>query len=195
MGAMTAGPHMLPTQRTEHPSERVHLHRPKIETFDLTGLTNTDPKGYLRPVDEYRVEPFGLYLARPMPGHPELSYLEAWLLPELGIRVNRWQFHPGHERDQDFYVDIGQFEPGPEIWRATDHYLDLVVRTGREVEVLDTDELLAASHAGLLDAATARRALDITYRAVDRIAAHGYDLSAWLAGLGLPLAWRQTWCV
>jgi predicted RNA-binding protein associated with RNAse of E/G family len=174
------------------------IHPPKVELFDVRAGTNTDPKGFTRPVEEYRVEPFGLYMARPVPAHPTLAYLESWLLPSLGLRVTDFWMHPGHERDQDFYIDIvdvtvdatdGSGEHA--VWRTVDHYLDIVVRTGRGLDVLDIDELTDALLAGLLDGVTAQRALATVFRTVDALAGHGYDLTGWLSGLGMTLRWRR----
>lgn len=58
------------------------LHPVKQETFDMASNTNTDPKGYLREVDTFRVTDFGLYMARGA-NHPKFGYLESWLLPKL----------------------------------------------------------------------------------------------------------------
>ncbi|SFK40394.1 hypothetical protein SAMN05421835_12061 [Amycolatopsis sacchari] len=167
------------------------VHPPKIETFDVDARTNTDPKGTVRAVEEYRVEPFGLYVARPTPGRAQFSYLESWLLPELGLRLTDFWFTPGHERDQDFYLDVVTVDRDGGKWRSTDWYLDIVLREGRGLEVLDTDELLAAAAAGLLSPADARRALEITYRTVAGLAVHGYKLHDWLATLDIRLAWRR----
>lgn len=167
------------------------VHPPKIETFDVPALTNVDPKGFVRAVDEYRVEPFGLYLARPVIGHTKLAYRESWLLPELDIQVTDWHFRAGHERDQDFYIDIATIYPGDTTWRLTDLYIDVVLRTGRELRVLDLDELLAATGAGLVDMRTALSAVGTSHRTVEQLAAHGYDLGAWMADLGIELSWRR----
>ncbi|HET8640986.1 MAG TPA: DUF402 domain-containing protein [Pseudonocardiaceae bacterium] len=171
------------------------IHPPKVEIFDIPAGTNTDPKGLARPVDEYRVEPFGLYLARPVPGHPRIAYLESWLLPSLGLRATDFWMHPGHELDQDFYLDIVDVTvdgagPGG-VWRTVDHYLDVVVRRGHGLEVLDVDELATALLAGLIDGATAERALATAFRTVDGLAGHGYDLAEWLSGHGIRLHWRR----
>jgi uncharacterized protein len=167
----------------------MHVHPPKKEAFDLSDLTNTDPKGFVRPVEHFRVEPWGLYMARHS-DHPHFHYLESWLLPELGLRASIFHYHPYHARDQDRYVDIGEFTAGERVWRSVDHYLDLVVRTGRDTELLDVDELLAAHASGHLDAATAEQAVMSASRAVDGIATHGHDLDAWLASVGMPVDWR-----
>ena len=46
-------------------------------------------------------------MARPTPGREQFHYLESWLLPSLGLRVSVFHFNPGHERDQDYYLDVG----------------------------------------------------------------------------------------
>ncbi|WP_459545378.1 ribonuclease FAU-1 family protein [Nocardia sp. X0981] len=167
----------------------VHVHRPKVEYFDIAELTNTDPKGFVRDVERYHLEPWGLYMARTA-DHAQFHYLESWLLPELHLRATVFHFRPAHRRDQDYYLDIGDFgEVGPKKWRAEDHYLDLVVRTGRGTELMDVDELLAAHTAGLLDTRTAERAVATATRAIDGIAAHNYDFLAWTASLDMPLTW------
>lgn len=169
------------------------IHAPKVEVFDVPAGTNTDPKGFVRAVEEYRVEPFGLYLARPVLGHPTIAYLESWLLPDLGLRATDFWTHPGHERDHDFYLDVVDVtvEDEARVWRTVDHYLDVVVRRGRDLEVLDADELTGALLAGLVDDATAQRALATAFTTVDGLAAHGYDLDGWLATRGMALHWRR----
>lgn len=141
-------------------------------------------------VDEYRLLPWGLYMARPTPGRAQFDYLESWLLPSLGLRANVFHFNPGFERDQDFYLDVGSITVGPDRWEAVDHYLDLVVKTGQRTEVVDVDELLEAYRHGLLDSDTAEAALRTAVGAVGELAAHGHDLTAWLADAGMELRWR-----
>lgn len=165
------------------------MHPPKEETFDLRGYTNTDPKGVVRAVDVYTVHPWGLYLARPTPGRAQFHYLESWLLPSLGLRATVFHFSPGYERDQDFYLDVGEYTAGPERWHSRDHYLDLVVRTASGVELADTDELMAAVAEGLLSQHDAEQAVLRAVAAVDGLARHGYDLHRWLAGQGMPVTW------
>ena len=169
----------------------MHIHPPKIEYFDIDAKSNTDPKGYLRGVDEYRLTPHGLYMARPMPGHPDMSHTESWLLPAHGLRVTRWSWHPGRERDYDLYIDVVEISSSGSVWKTVDLYLDLVVRTGRSVTVLDTDELLAALDRGLVQPDRAQWALETTYRAVAGIAAHGHDAVRWLASQGTVTTWRR----
>lgn len=170
-----------------------HIHPPKVELFDLDAMTNTDPKGIVREVREYRVERFGLYVVRDVVEHRSIEALESWLLPELGLRVTDWFYRPGHERDQHFYVDVVHIDidAGGRCWRTEDHYLDLVVRTGCGVDVLDTDELLDAVCAGLLDSATAQAALATTYRTLDGLARHGYQLEHWLSTVGASPTWSR----
>lgn len=166
------------------------IHAPKHETFDLVERTNTDPKGIVRSVDEYLLQPWGLYMARPTPGRLQFHYLESWLLPSLGLRVSVFHFNPGYERDQDYYLDVAAIQPGPDRWQTEDHYLDLVVRTGRETELVDLDELLEAHRHGLLNSAAAEQSLQSAVAAVDGLAAHGHDLNAWLTASGMELSWQ-----
>lgn len=166
------------------------MHPPKISTFDVAGRVNIDNKGIARKVDEYRVTSAGLYMSRAIVDRPTAHWIESWLLPDLGLCVTDWWWNPGHVRDQDFYLDVCTIERVGERWRLTDHYLDIVVRTGRDVTVIDVDEFVIAVATGLVDPPTAEAAMRTTHRAVAGIAAHGNDLDAWLAGLGITLSWR-----
>ena len=159
-----------------------------MELFDVAGMTNTDPKGFVRAVDDYRLTGFGLYMARPVDGHPEIAYFRSWLLPSLGLRVSRWGAHPGARFDHDYYIDVVDIEAAA-VWRTLDLYLDVLVTTGRGQQLLDVDETLAAVRAGLIDAAAGQRAFERAFRAVDGIAASGYRVDDWLVAQGIPVAW------
>ncbi|WP_194820322.1 DUF402 domain-containing protein [Nocardia sp. XZ_19_385] len=168
----------------------VDLHPPKVEYFDLASLTNTDPKGFVREVDSYQVAPWGLYMARSS-DHVEFHYIESWLLPKLSLRATVFHFNPAHQRDQDYYLDLGAYsQVGPQRWKSVDHYLDITVRTGRDSELLDVDELLAAHAAGYLDLTEAQAAIEHAASTMDGIAANGYSLERWLTGQGIELTWR-----
>jgi predicted RNA-binding protein associated with RNAse of E/G family len=146
----------------------------------------------VRAVDVYTVEPWGLYMARPTPGRAQFHYLESWLLPSLGLRATVFHFNPGHELDQDYYLDVGQYTPGATVWHSEDHYLDLVVRTGVGVELSDVDELLTAVRHGLLTPEAGEQAVQIAAAAIDGLARHDYDLVRWLVGRGMALTWRDA---
>ncbi|MFE0023104.1 DUF402 domain-containing protein [Amycolatopsis sp. NPDC059021] len=167
------------------------LHPPKREIFDVAARTNTDPKGITRDVEEYREEPFGLYLARPAPGRPQFRYLESWLLPGLGLRLTDFWYNPGHERDQDFYADVVRVDRDGSRWTTTDLYLDLVLKDKVSVRVIDTDELVAAVAQDLLSPQDAEYALETTYATVEGLATHGYDLAAWLSTKDIALTWKR----
>jgi uncharacterized protein len=187
-----------PVTRPRMSSDDVaHVHPPKVEFFDVAAMSNTDPKGFRRVVDEYRLEDFGLYMARKVERHSELTYVESWLLPELGLRVSRWRRKPGSPPREDIYIDLVDIDPeygdrvgaaGP-VWRMVDVYLDIHVWTGSRLEVVDSDELLAALTARLIDAETAQRALERTYRTVEGITRYGYDTGAWLKEHNVQLEW------
>jgi uncharacterized protein len=146
----------------------------------------------VRAVDDYTVRPWGLYIARPAPGRAQFHYLESWLLPSLGLRATVFHFNPGYERDHDYYLDVGEYTPGPAKWRSEDHYLDLEVRTGRGVYLSDIDELLDAVRHGLLTPEIAEQALRRAVDAVDGLSRHDYDLQRWLTANGMDLTWRSA---
>lgn len=165
------------------------MHPPKIVTFDVPARVSVDNKGFERAVTEYRVTPFGLYMSRAMVDRPSAHWMRSWLLPALGLAATVFSWNPGHERDQDFYLDVCEITRDGDRWWLTDLYLDIVVRTGRGASVLDVDEFVTAVGTGLLDAPRAEHALRVSHAAVDGLAAHGHDLDAWLAGLGITLTW------
>lgn len=167
------------------------MHPPKISTFDVPAGVSIDTKGVVRAVEEYRVVPFGLYMSRAVVDRTTAHWIESWLLPDLGLCVSDWWWNPGHERDQDFYLDVCTIERDGDRWRLTDHYLDILVRTGLDARVIDVDEFVAAVAAGLVDTHAAENAMHVTHATVDGLAAHGYDLDTWLAGIGVDLTWRQ----
>lgn len=166
------------------------MHPPKVSVFDVPARVNIDSKGTPRPVDTYRETPFGLYMSRAVVNRPAVAWMQTWLLPELGLAVTDWWWNPGHARDQDFYIDICDIVRDGGRWVLTDHYLDIVVVTGRSATVIDVDEFIAAVALGLLDRATAEAAMHRTHRAVDGLAAHGHDLAAWLATCAVTPTWR-----
>ena len=126
----------------------------------------------------------------PRPAGPSSITCESWLLPSLGLRATIFHFNPGHERDQDYYLDVGEYTPGPQVWESEDHYLDIVVRTGTGAELADVDELLDAARLGLVTPDVAERAVRRAVDTIDGLARNDYDLTRWLGGQGIELTWR-----
>ncbi|MFW0793029.1 DUF402 domain-containing protein [Gordonia sp. CPCC 205515] len=169
------------------------VHPPKREVFDVPAMTNTDNKGFLRPVEHYEVTPHGLYMSRPA-DHPRFFHLESWLLPGLGLRANIFHFVAGHRDGQRLYLDVGKFS-GPDDdgrWHAEDWYLDLVDVPGRPLELIDVDELFEAHAAGLLGTAESEEAVLIATRALVGAAEHQHDVQEWLdVATGARISWRE----
>ena len=69
----------------------------------------------------------------------------------MDLRATVFHYNPGHERDHDYYLDVGEYTPGPHAWQAEDHYLDIEVRTGAGAVLADVDELLDARPPRLAD--------------------------------------------
>lgn len=167
------------------------LHPVKQETFNTVSNVNVDPKGFLREVDTYRETDFGLYMARGA-NHPRFGYLESWLLPKLGLRANIFHFREGVDARQDFYFDVADIDNTDGVWTTRDLYVDLVSNTGEPIDVLDIDELAAATSAGLISAEEAERAMERTLTAVEGITRYGDDAMAWLRTLGIELSWTES---
>jgi len=131
-------------------------------------------------------------MARPTPGRVQFHYLESWLLPSLRLRANVFHFNHGHERDQDYYLDVADIVVGEDRWLTEDHYIDLVVKTGQRTDLMDLDELLEAHRHGLLSTDAVESALRTAVTTASALAAHGNDLGAWLSGSGMELRWREA---
>lgn len=166
------------------------LHPVKEETFNTTDRINVDPKGFLREVDTFTVTDFGLYMARGA-NHPNFGYLESWLLPQLGLRANIFHFREGVNQRQDFYLDVADISVDGEIWTTRDLYVDLVSNTGEPIDVLDIDELSAATSAGYITAEEAERAIEATLTAVEGITRYDDDVMKWFHTLGIELTWAD----
>lgn len=166
------------------------LHPVKQETFNTADNINVDPKGFLREVDTYRVTDFGLYMARGA-NHPRFGYLESWLLPDLGLRANIFHFREGVDVEQDYYFDVADITVEGDVWTTRDLYIDLVSTSGEPVDVLDIDELAAATSTGLISAEEAERAMERTLTAVEGITRYSDDAMAWLRTQGMDLTWAE----
>lgn len=165
------------------------LHPVKQETFNPKSLINIDPKGYLRDVDSFRETEFGLYMARGA-NHPNFGYLESWLLPDLGLRANVFHYRDGVENREDIYFDVADINVDEDgVWTTRDLYVDLLWNDGQAVEVVDIDELAAATSAGLITAEEAERAIDATLAAVEGITRFGDSPMEWLKSKGISLDW------
>src|SRR5699024_8085966 len=100
-------------------------------------------------------------------------------------------FNPGYEHDQDFYLDVVSIDRSALTWRTVDLYVDIVIRTGRGLEVIDTEELLEATSTDLLTRQQAAEALRTTYNTINGLARHNYDLVSWLATRDIHLTWQR----
>jgi hypothetical protein len=168
-----------------------HVHPPKVETFDVLARTNTDNKGFVRPVHEYAATSFGLYMSREVEARPTADWIESWIIPRLGLRISRWSWKPGHAQDYDYYLDIVDVQNSPKLWSTKDLYLDITIQSRRESRILDIDEFAGAVAAGLISLTVATRALEISHGTMVALATHRNDLDSWLATEGIALTWRD----
>ena len=109
---------------------------------------------------------------------------------DVALRVTVFHFNPGHERDQDFYLDVGRYTPGETVWHAEDHYLDLVVvpAPGSSWPISTSCSRRSATACSAPKPANKqfRRAVST----IEGLSRHDYDLDRWLAGHGVVLTWR-----
>ncbi|WP_448859149.1 DUF402 domain-containing protein, partial [Corynebacterium propinquum] len=76
-------------------------------------------------------------------------------------------------------------------WHTRDLYVDIVSLTGKQVDVLDIDELAEATAEGLISAEDAEHAIEATLRAVEGITRHDDNVLAWLDSLNIPISWAD----
>lgn len=166
------------------------MHPPKVSRYDLEAKTHTVSRGDVYPVERYERGDDWLYFARPLMNHPHIAAMEAYLIPALGLQVNRWAHHPGSEYAwYDFYIDVMAFETGETLWTSRDFYLDVIVVEGRAAHITDTDEFLAAQAEGLITPEEAAYALETAHTLLNGLAECGYSLRAWLKrAAGLEVA-------
>jgi predicted RNA-binding protein associated with RNAse of E/G family len=167
------------------------IHPPHREAWDVSRRLYHNRAGEWLPLEACEVTDFGLYtkrwFVRP---HERLAGTTCWMLPALDLRVISWLPRPGVEDLEDYYIDMATITIDDGVWRMVDHYLDVLVWTGQRAEVFDQDEFVAAVLAGHLDTGAAERALATSYRVLEGLAAHGYDLDRWLrTAHGIELSW------
>lgn len=157
------------------------MHAPKVSRHDPMAKTHVIERGTFA-VDRYELgDGWRLYMARPLVDHPHIAAMKAYLLPALGLQVNRWKHHPGSEYAwYDFYADIMAFDVEETCWTSRDLYLDVIVTEGKGARILDTGEFLGARAEGLLTAAEAEFALTTAHNLLNGLGSCGYSLRAWL---------------
>jgi predicted RNA-binding protein associated with RNAse of E/G family len=162
----------------------------KIIHYDLAARTSTVKAGCY-PVDMYESGDAWLYMARKTVSHPYIAYMKVFLIPSLGLQINKWQFHkvdiPDEYSFYDYYIDVGKFEQAEDVWLFHDFYLDVLVVEGKGAHVLDTDEYLEALSEKLINSEDATFSLETTHSLVNGLAENGYNLEAWLKQKGIDV--------
>lgn len=165
----------------------ISMTRPVVETFHLADHTVVDPRGFVRPVEQFRTHPWGLYFAGVCTQTSD-RVRECWLIPALGLRVSAYHPYLRQRPGPDYRLEFGEHAPlEPRVWRSVTHYLDITVRSGRVAELAGVDALLAANAAGLIDTADACRAVERAATTMDGLARFDYHLENWLGSHGITL--------
>jgi uncharacterized protein len=150
--------------------------------YNLLDRTNTVKAGCFK-VDVFELSSQWLYMARRTVNHPHIAYVKAFLIPSLGLQINRWQLHEGASNDYsfyDYYVDIGSIETNKNEWVLRDFYLDVLVVERQGAHILDTDEYLQGLQAKLLTPEEAYVALETTHHLINGLAKQHYNLESYL---------------
>lgn len=107
------------------------------------------------------------------------------------MRFNVFHYRKEAGIPDGIYIDIADISEEDGVWRTRDLYVDLFLHDGKPVEVLDIDELAAATSAHYITAEEAELAIETTLRAVEGITRHGDDPMAWLESLGVTISWAN----
>jgi uncharacterized protein len=162
----------------------------KTLRYDLVNMTSTVKAGCYN-VDVYETSKQWLYMARKTVNHPYIAYIKAFLIPSLGLQINRWQLHEGDipraYSFYDYYIDVGVIEAKLREWILRDFYLDVLVVEGRAAHVLDTDEYLQGVQEGLLSKDEAQFALSRTHELINALAENSYCLEPYLQQQGITI--------
>jgi predicted RNA-binding protein associated with RNAse of E/G family len=155
----------------------------KTLRYDLANMTSTVKAGCYK-VDVYEVSEHWLYMARKTVDHPYIAYIKAFLVPSLGLQINRWQLHeddiPREYSFYDYYVDVGVIEVKQHEWVLRDFYLDVLVVEGKAAHILDTDEYIQGVQEGFLSSDEAEFALTRTHELINALAENSYHLESYL---------------
>jgi uncharacterized protein len=162
----------------------------KTLRYDLANKTNTVKAGCYK-VDVYETSSQWLYMARKTVNHPYIAYIKAFLIPSLGLQINRWQLQeseiPREYSFYDYYIDIGSIKATQHEWVLRDFYLDVLVIEGKAAHILDTDEYLQGIQENLLKSGEAEFALSRTHELINALAKNNYHLESYLQQHGLTI--------
>lgn len=122
----------------------------------------------------------GLWFERPMVGHQDYAYLEALLVPHMGIQVCRYTRHVGEDWF-DWYIDIVEASRDDAVWVATDLCADVLLREGQAYRVVDLDELVQAVSSGQMSPEQCNHALRSLQHLCNHLNNSAFTLS-WLWG-------------
>jgi uncharacterized protein len=164
----------------------------KISHYDLAAKTHTVKAGVF-PVEVYEQCDDWLYMARPFVNHPDIAAMEAYLIPKLGLQINRWRHHPQSSYTwYNYYIDIMKFDIAKTCRVSHDFFFDGLVIEDKAVQILGTDEFTTALEDDVLSLAEATYALTKMHELLNGLAKHKYRLPQYLRSQDITLAWKQS---
>ena len=100
-----------------------------------------------------------------------------------GVEPFRW----------DWYIDIAAIDLAEDVWRVSDHYIDVTVFDGQRYELLDLDEFAEALEGGSLSDREGIAALRSTHRLCAELEELDFSVPSLLERHAPALPALQTW--
>lgn len=151
--------------------------------LDLRAHTVRGRDGVVCPLDRVELAGAGLHVARHVAENPHIDYLEAWLLPERGWSIARFQFR-GRALEPEWYMETEIIEVDGDTWAVHDGLLDFFVFEGERYELQDLDELANAVANEEIQLEDAVRVLRSAHDLAEALAQNGFSGAALLRSLG-----------
>ena len=165
------------------------IHPVRVHTVNVSAKTKLLDGQHVRALSRVETTPYGLHYANDVPDHPYLTQVEAHLIPALDLVVSHFTDRPNSPHPSRFYIDMASVTAENDFWTIRDLYLDVVVGLDGTPRLHDADEYAAAILEGHLTPGEITRAVLSAERVLNGLFAHGNELDAWLASVGVRLDW------
>lgn len=170
------------------------MHPVQQVVIDFAASTYLDRGGETYQLTSGIQDDAGAYVAGPAHSQERVAAFQRWLLPEAGWMVGRPMMHSGGQPFRwDWYIDIAAIEVAEDVWRVSDHYIDVTVFENRRYEVLDLDEFADALEAGSLSTEQALATLRSTHRLCAELEELDFSVPALLERHAPTLPAFQPW--
>ncbi|GEM_PF-6041508 len=159
-----------------------------VEVIDLFGAKRVRTSGAVHQLTSCRLERWGLAVECRTPDAPEHDLEITWLLPELGLRLTRFQPRSRHRRPDPAVLTAARIQPDAHSWAWTDLLLGLEIPDRGPARIIHCQQFAAAVTTGSIPPSDAEFALRTVHRALDELSRH-HDIRQWLAHQGIYRTW------